>query len=102
MVPGTCRADPPQWSPRGEEERVTANDVANPLGGSICEIRLKEAGDFPFVKHAFADETKGAVGVLRAEITRKLRVPVEQALRWTTCAANRIGRLSLGRRARQE
>jgi nitrite reductase (NO-forming) len=35
-------------------------------GGSIFEIRLHEAGDYPFVSHAFADATKGAVGVLRA------------------------------------
>jgi nitrite reductase (NO-forming) len=35
-------------------------------GGSIFEIRLKEPGDYPFVTHAFADATKGAVGVLRA------------------------------------
>lgn len=46
--------------------------VAVPVGGgSIFEIRLKEAGDYPFVTHAFADATKGAVGVLRAEIGRK-------------------------------
>jgi nitrite reductase (NO-forming) len=36
-------------------------------GGSIFEIRLREPGDYPFVTHAFADATKGAVGVLRAE-----------------------------------
>jgi nitrite reductase (NO-forming) len=35
-------------------------------GGSIFEIRLKQPGDYPFVTHAFADATKGAVGVLRA------------------------------------
>jgi nitrite reductase (NO-forming) len=35
-------------------------------GGSIFEVRLKEPGDYPFVTHAFADATKGAVGVLRA------------------------------------
>ena len=35
-------------------------------GGSIFEIRLHEPGDYPFVTHAFADATKGAVGVLRA------------------------------------
>lgn len=35
-------------------------------GGSIFEIRLREPGDYPFVSHAFADATKGAVGVLRA------------------------------------
>ena len=34
--------------------------------GAIFEIRLKEPGDYPFVTHAFADATKGAVGVLRA------------------------------------
>ena len=35
-------------------------------GGSIFEVRLREVGDYPFVTHAFADATKGAVGVLRA------------------------------------
>jgi len=35
-------------------------------GGSIFELRLRERGDYPFVTHAFADATKGAVGVLRA------------------------------------
>ena len=35
-------------------------------GGSIFELRLREPGDYPFVTHAFADATKGAVGVLRA------------------------------------
>ncbi len=36
-------------------------------GGSIFEIRLKQAGEYPFVTHAFADATKGAMGVLVAE-----------------------------------
>jgi nitrite reductase (NO-forming) len=41
--------------------------VAVPVGGaSIFEIRLKEAGDYPFVTHAFADATKGAMGIFRA------------------------------------
>jgi nitrite reductase (NO-forming) len=35
-------------------------------GGSVFELRLREPGDYPFVTHAFADATKGAVGVLRA------------------------------------
>ena len=35
-------------------------------GGAIFEIRLREPGDYPFVTHAFADATKGAVGVFRA------------------------------------
>ena len=35
-------------------------------GGAIFEVRLAEPGDYPFVTHAFADATKGAVGVLRA------------------------------------
>lgn len=40
--------------------------VAVPVGGaSIFEIRLKQDGDYPFVTHAFADATKGAVGVFR-------------------------------------
>jgi len=42
--------------------------VAVPVGGgAIFEIRLKEPGDYPFVTHAFADATKGAVGILRAQ-----------------------------------
>jgi len=35
-------------------------------GGAIFEVHLAEPGDYPFVSHAFADATKGAVGVLRA------------------------------------
>ncbi len=35
-------------------------------GGAIFEIRLHEPGDYPFVTHAFADATKGAVGIFRA------------------------------------
>jgi nitrite reductase (NO-forming) len=35
-------------------------------GGSIFEVRLREPGHYPFVTHAFADATKGAVGVLRS------------------------------------
>lgn len=35
-------------------------------GGSIFEVRLREPGDYPFVTHAFADATKGGVGVFRA------------------------------------
>lgn len=35
-------------------------------GGAIFELRLREPGDYPFVTHAFADATKGAMGVFRA------------------------------------
>lgn len=35
-------------------------------GGAIFEARLVEAGKYPFVSHAFADATKGAVGVFEA------------------------------------
>lgn len=35
-------------------------------GGAVFELRLAEKGLYPFVTHAFADATKGAVGVLRA------------------------------------
>jgi nitrite reductase (NO-forming) len=39
-----------------------------PVGGSaIFELRLKEAGIYPFVTHAFADATKGAVGMFEAK-----------------------------------
>ena len=42
--------------------------VSVPVGGaSIFEIRLKEPGEYPFVTHAFADATKGAVGILSAK-----------------------------------
>lgn len=36
-------------------------------GGAIFEVRLTDPGDYPFVSHAFADATKGAVGILKAE-----------------------------------
>jgi nitrite reductase (NO-forming) len=36
-------------------------------GGAIFELRLAEPGDYPFVTHAFADATKGAVGVFQAK-----------------------------------
>ena len=47
---------------------VTGVQTSNvPVGGaSIFELRLRQPGDYPFVTHAFADATKGAVGVLRA------------------------------------
>ena len=35
-------------------------------GGAIFEARLVEAGTYPFVSHAFADATKGAVGMFEA------------------------------------
>ena len=35
-------------------------------GGAIFELHLAEPGDYPFVTHAFADATKGAVGVFQA------------------------------------
>ena len=58
-------------------ERVFADGLGAPLlglqtasvpvgGGMIFEVRLAEAGLYPFVSHSFADATKGAVGVLRA------------------------------------
>jgi len=37
------------------------------VGGSIFEIRLKQEGEYPFVTHAFADATKGGVGILSAK-----------------------------------
>lgn len=41
--------------------------VAVPVGGgAIFELRLKQEGEYPFVTHAFADATKGAVGILKA------------------------------------
>lgn len=46
---------------------VGVQTVAVPVGGgSIFELRLKEEGEYPFVTHAFADATKGAVGILKA------------------------------------
>lgn len=38
-------------------------------GGAIFEARLVEAGTYPFVSHAFADATKGAVGVFEAQMS---------------------------------
>lgn len=35
-------------------------------GGAILETRLVEPGIYPFVSHAFADATKGAVGMFEA------------------------------------
>lgn len=35
-------------------------------GGAVFEARLVEPGLYPFVTHAFADATKGGVGMLRA------------------------------------
>ena len=35
-------------------------------GGAVFELRLPESGLYPFVTHAFADATKGAVGIFRA------------------------------------
>jgi nitrite reductase (NO-forming) len=41
--------------------------VAVPVGsGAIFEVRLHEDGTYPFVTHAFADATKGAVGMFQA------------------------------------
>ncbi len=37
-----------------------------PGGGMIFETRLAEPGTYPFVTHAFADATNGAVGMLEA------------------------------------
>ena len=46
---------------------VGVQTINVPVGGSgIFELRLRQPGDYPFVTHAFADATKGAVGVLRA------------------------------------
>ncbi len=38
-----------------------------PGGGMIFETRLAEPGIYPFVTHAFADATNGAVGMLEAK-----------------------------------
>jgi nitrite reductase (NO-forming) len=40
-------------------------------GGAIFELRLAEPGVYPFVSHAFADATKGAMGVLEAVPPRR-------------------------------
>jgi nitrite reductase (NO-forming) len=51
----------------GGTARAGIQTVNIPVGGgSILQVRLREPGDYPFVTHAFADATKGAVGVLRA------------------------------------
>ena len=47
-------------------EGVQTMDV--PVGGGmVFEVRLAEPGIYPFVTHAFADATKGAVGMFAAE-----------------------------------
>jgi nitrite reductase (NO-forming) len=52
---------------QGASVEVGVQTVNIPVGGgSIFQMRLRETGDYPFVTHAFADATKGAVGVLRA------------------------------------
>ena len=38
-------------------------------GGIIFETHLVEPGTYPFVSHAFADATKGAVGMFEAQIS---------------------------------
>jgi len=58
-------------------DRVVADGFGRPFegmqtwnvpvgGGAIFELRLAEDGLYPFVTHAFADATKGAVGVFQA------------------------------------
>ena len=43
--------------------------VTVPVGGGvIVETRLVEPGTYPFVSHAFADATKGAVGMFEAHM----------------------------------
>jgi len=47
--------------------KLGVQTVSVPVGGGmIFEARLAEPGLYPFVSHAFADATKGAVGILRA------------------------------------
>jgi len=36
-------------------------------GGAIFEVRPTEPGTYPFVSHAFADATKGAIGILEVK-----------------------------------
>ena len=52
----------------GSDRYLEGVQTANvPVGGGlIFEARLREAGTYPFVTHAFADATKGAVGMLEA------------------------------------
>jgi nitrite reductase (NO-forming) len=40
-------------------------------GGAIFETHLVEPGTYPFVSHAFADATKGAVGMFEAQISER-------------------------------
>ncbi len=79
-LPGERGSQPDQLVPRGGrhlragvrgrlagESAEGVQTVNVPVGGgSIFELRLRQPGDYPFVTHAFADATKGAVGVLRA------------------------------------
>ena len=46
--------------------KMTGMQTVNvyPGGGMMVEFRIPEAGTYPFVTHAFADASKGALGVL--------------------------------------
>jgi nitrite reductase (NO-forming) len=45
-------------------------------GGAVFEARLPESGTYPFVTHAFADATKGGVGMLQARRAGETAPPV--------------------------
>ena len=60
-------------------DRVHADGFGTPLagvqtwdvpvgGGAVFDLRLTQDGLYPFVTHAFADATKGAVGVFQAGV----------------------------------
>ena len=52
----------------GPDLQPWAQTVNVPVGGaSIFEVRLKQPGQYPFVTHAFADATKGGVGIFSAK-----------------------------------
>ncbi len=38
-----------------------------PGGGAVFELVIPEAGSYPFLTHAFADASKGAIGVIKVE-----------------------------------
>src|SRR5262249_21735260 len=47
------------------EVRGTQPELVPVGGGKVFDVRLDEPGDYLFVSHAFAQASKGAVGVIR-------------------------------------
>jgi len=54
----------PDGNPANELRGLQTYTVP-PGGGAMAELRIERQGLYPFVTHAFADATKGAIGVLQ-------------------------------------